>query len=94
MHAPMRPCDRAFVVQSGDDAQQKKKRRIRKMRVKGGAKTVPDLVKEAAAERKAHLARVQKKKDSDPESSETEEEDEEDDDSTVATGDSDGSISS
>ena len=51
-------------------------------------------MKEAAAERKAHLARVQKKKDSDPESSETEEEDEEDDDSTVATGDSDGSISS
>ena len=93
MHAPMRPCDRAFVVQSGDDAQQKKKRRIRKMRVKGGAKTVSDLVKEAAAEGKAHLAGVQKKRDSDPESSETEEEDE-DDDSTVATGDSDGSISS
>ena len=91
MHAPMRPCDRAFVVQSGDDAQKKKKRR---MRQKGGAKTVPDLVKEAAAERKAHLARVQKKKDSDPESSETEEGSEEDYDSTVATGDSDGSISS
>ena len=92
MHAPMRPCDRAFVVQSGDDAQKKKKKR--RMRQNGGAKTVPDLVKEAAAERKAHLARVQKKKDSDPESSETEEEDEGDSDSTVATGESDGSISS
>ena len=87
MHAPMRPCDRAFVVQSGDDAQKKKKRR---MRQKGGAKTVPDLVKEAAAERKAHLARVQKKKDSDPESSETEEEDEGDSD-TLESGLSDGS---
>ena len=87
MHAPMRPCDRAFVVQSGDDAQKKKKRR---MRQKGGAKTVPDLVKEAAAERKAHLARVQKKKDSDPESSETEEEDEGDSD-TLEEGLSDGS---
>ena len=32
-----------------------------------------NLVKGAAARRKAHLARVQKKKDSDPESSETEE---------------------
>ena len=87
MHAPMRPCDRAFVVQSGDDAQKKKKRR---MRQNGGAKTVPDLVKEAAAERKAHLARVQKKKDSDPESSETEEEDEGDSD-TLESGLSDGS---
>ena len=87
MHAPMRPCDRAFVVQSGDDAQKKKKRR---MRQKGGAKTVPDLVKEAAAERKAHLARVQKKKDSDPESSETEEEDKGDSD-TLESGLSDGS---
>ena len=88
MHAPMRPCNRAFVVQSGDDAQKKKKKRRR--RQNGGAKTVPDLVKEAAAERKAHLARVQKKKDSDPESSETEEGSEEDSD-TLEEGLSDGS---